>query len=313
MRSVLILLIAVSASVIQAQQADNRCQLGIESNFAPWDAKSLPAFLKACKDLGAEFVVFQFRPKDGSLFAGRPDAAVMDFRDFAAACKDAELTFFANQEITNYSYKKTFIDKNGQDLLAHPDGTHRLDITGEILEARSKIPEFRGAVYDEAEHAQMRREANTNGGSDSQSTWCPVPYFAATDGMTIPQAYKDVNLVFLTGVEISKPTLEAVRAFVRGGGLCVTLATLAPADLAAQSGEVPDQQGKWLIVKDFKADTIKSAVAPYLGAPDEIRYRIGGRVLTVKKGKDGNEIRIYLQNAGDEVNGGQPPEAARVW
>lgn len=119
------------------------------------------------------FVVFQFRPKDGSRFAGRPDAAVMDFREFAAACKNAGLTFFANQEIT--------------------------------------------------------------------------------------------------------------------------------------------RQCKWLIVKDFKADTIKNAVAPYLGAPDEIRYRIGGRILTVKKGKDGNQIRIFLQNAGDEVKGGQPPEAARVW
>ena len=38
----------------------------------------------------------------------------------------------------------------------------------------------------------MRREDNTNGGSDSKSTNRVHPYFAATDGMTLEQAYNAV-------------------------------------------------------------------------------------------------------------------------
>ena len=38
----------------------------------------------------------------------------------------------------------------------------------------------------------MRREANTNGGEDNNSTGRVHPYFAATDGMTLEQAYDAV-------------------------------------------------------------------------------------------------------------------------
>ena len=55
-----------------------------------------------------------------------------------------------------------------------------------------KHPEFRGVLYDEAEHGQMRRDRNTNGGRDDRATGKVHPYFAATDGMTLEQAYNAV-------------------------------------------------------------------------------------------------------------------------
>jgi hypothetical protein len=533
------------------------CEFGVEGG-APRDAESLPGYLKAVRDLGAEFVVIQFGPERATPGgrSNRWEASEQGFGDLAAACHDAHLTFFANQEITNYTKEGDVLDANGHDMLAHPDGTHRWDITGRALEIAVKHPEFRGVLYDEPEHGQMRRQNNTNGGSDSQATGKVHPYFAATDGMTLEQAYNAVHasakavaenyrhagvtpmtedvfpamihtfaragfdpaikfmkegidpvfaaiamgaarqygrefcvtpdmwglsgfpghppeelrasllyaywigstrifvenirglierkvesgvvryeftpygkvyqwfvkeyvpahprgytfsdirpevaivrfddscwgqgdssfpdalygaanlkttpstaawfqiwsllthgqtrsgglsfwsgsydgfphdffcplrgavlydhlagakemeglkLVFLTGVQISPQTMDAVRAFVRKGGLCVALDSLAPADLVGKSGPVPDGAGRWLIVKDFRGAEVRKAVAPFLGKPDEIRYQVGERRLTVKRGKDNDTIQIYLQDEKDIREDAPPPESARVW
>jgi hypothetical protein len=567
-------LVGCEIRTVAAQSPENSsapaggCEFGVEGSVRG-DARALPVFLKAIKDLGATFMICQFTPKRDTMVAGWPAGPhEVDYRDFAAACRQAGLTFFANEEITNYSEEGKFLDANGHDILAHPDGTHRWDITGELLGRLAKLPEFRGVVYDELEHGQMRRDRNTNGGSDSRSTGRVHPYFAATDGMTLEQAYdavyrsakavadnyrcagvtpmtedvfpvmlhtfaragfdpnvkflkegidpvyaaialgaakqygrefcvapdlwglpsflanppnrlgpsfpghppeelrasllyaywigaaritvedvqgfikrkgddgsvwyeptaygkvyrwfvkeyvpahprpycfrdvrpevaivrlddscwgqsaswlpdslygaanlkttpetaawfgiwnvlthgqtrpeglsfhnsgyqglphdffcplrgavvydhlagaKELNgvkAVFLTGVKISPPTLEAVRAFVRGGGVCVALASLAPAELAGKSGEVADGSGRWVLVEDFCSPEARKAVAPFLGKPDEISYRIGERILSVKRGESGNSIRIYLQSEKDAARDGNPPESARVW
>ena len=122
-----------------------------------------------------------------------------------------------------------------------------------------------------------------------------------------------LKLVFLTGVQISAQTMDAVRAFVRKGGLCVTLDSLAPAEMSGRLGSVADESGKWLIVKDFRGEEVRKAVAPFLGKPDEIRYEVGRQRLTVKCGQDRNTIRIYLQDENDIRDDSQPPESARVW
>jgi hypothetical protein len=78
-------------------------------------------------------------------------------------------------------------------------------------------------------------------------------------------------------------------------------------------GEVKDGSGKWLIVKDFRSDEVRQAVAPFLGKSDEISYLVGKQKLTVKRGKDGNTISIYLQDAEDIAKNGEMPDSARVW
>jgi hypothetical protein len=538
-------------------------EFGIEGS-APREAEALDIFMKAASDLGAGFIVCQFSPERINPGA-RPnrgwEASEKGFGDLALACKKYNMTYFANQEFTNYSKEGDILDKDGNDILAHPDKTHRWDITGKTLEIATKNPEFRGVMYDEAEHGQMRRELNTNGGSDSNATHAIHPYFAATDGMTLEQAYdavfnsakavagnyrskgvipmteevfpamiftfaragfdiavkamkesidpvyaaitmgatkqygrefcitpdmwgfdftqsdhfpghppeelratllnaywigatrifventrgliekktengvdryepteygkvykwfvkeyvpahprpytfmdirpevailrfddsdwgqkesrftdnlygavnlqttpateawfqiwtllthgqtrdgaisfnskkyigvphnffyplKDVivydhlagekeleglKLVFLTGVLISPQTMKAVRAFVKKGGLCISLASLAPADLAGKSGMISEGSGHWLVVKDFLSDDVSKAVTPFLGKPDEISYHIGKQRLTVKRGKDSDTISVYLQNDNNIAKNGETSESARVW
>jgi hypothetical protein len=41
---------------------------------------------------------------------------------------------------------------------------------------------------------------------------------------------------------------------------------------------------------------VREAAGPFLGKPDEIRYRFGGRRLTVKRGENGNRISIWMRD-----------------
>jgi hypothetical protein len=539
----------------------NSCEFGVEGS-APREAEELDVFLKASRDLGAGFIICQFAPEYTKPKATDKydnwtwEGSEKGFKDLAVACRKYNLTFFANQEITNYSKEGDLLDKEGKDILAHPDKTHRWDITGKQMESAIKNPEFRGVLYDEAEHGQMRREVNTNGGDDSQGTGRVHPYFAATDGMTLEQAYdavyksawnvaenyrkrglspmtedvfpsmlftfaragfdiaikfmkegidsvyaaiamgaarqygrefcvtpdmwglsgfpghppeelrasllyaywigatkifvenirglierksengtiwyepsdygkvfqwfvkeyvpahprpysfrdirpevailrfddscwgqnnswlpdnlygavnlkttpetvawfriwslltlgqtredgisfhtksynglphdffcplKDVvvydhlagdremeglKLVFLTGVLISPQTLEAVRTFVRKGGLCISLTSLAPSQFTGRSGEIPDGSGRWLFVNDFLSEKVRKAVSPFLANPDEISYHIGKQRLIVKRGKDGDTIKVYLRNNNDMTKDDVISESSRVW
>lgn len=545
----------------KSDTSGNVCEFGVEGS-APREAEELDLFLKATRDLGAEFIICQFAPEYTSPNARDKydswcwDGSDQGFGEFAASCRKYGLTFFVNQEITNYTMEGDMLDKDGNDILAHSDKTHRWDLTGKQLETALKNPEFRGVLYDEAEHGQMRREANTNGGEDSKSTGRVHPYFASTDGMTVTQAYdavyksaacvadnyrkngltpmtedvfpvmlftfaragfdiaikflkegidpvyaaiamgaarqygrefcvtpdlwgisgfpghppeelrasllyaywigaskifvenirgfierktengvadyelteygkvyrwfvkeyvpahprpysfrdirpevailrfddscwgqgnswlpdnlygavnlkttiqtaawfriwnlltsgqtmddgisfhtrsykgiphdffcplKDVivydhlagekemeglKLVFLTGVLISNKTMDAVRKFVRKGGLCVSLLSLAPVEHTGKTGKISDGRGQWLLVNDFKSEEVGKAIDPFLGEPDEISYHTDNHILIVKRGKDGNTISIQLQNAKDNKNDAESSVPVNVW
>jgi hypothetical protein len=174
------------------------CEFGVEGP-APHDlpdvklaesvvrrsSEELPVFLKATKDLGAEFFVCQFTPPQNTAAAKSrawigTEGTQDNVRSFAAACKKAGLTFFINQEITNYSEPGEFLDRGGVDMLAHPDGSHRWDVKGDLLDTLVTLPGFRGVLYDEPEHAQTWDKRQRR-------------YFAVTRGMDLFEAYGAVH------------------------------------------------------------------------------------------------------------------------
>lgn len=171
------------------------CEFGVEGDIlfeftkektSLQEKESLP-LLEAIHDLGATFVVSQFWPEKDI------ESTINKFCHFATLCREAKINgFYANQEITNYSKDNEFLDEQGNDLIRSSDGCHRWDLSGELLKVISRIPEFRGVLYDEAEHGQIRRERNTNGGEDGKSSGQVHPYFAATDGMSLQEAYNAV-------------------------------------------------------------------------------------------------------------------------
>ncbi len=148
--------------------------------------REVSTLCRAAAELGASFVVAQFHP------AATTDATVEKIRRFGDTCREAGLDFFINQEITNYSVEGEFLDESGKDVMAQPDGCHRWDLTGTLLERVAGIPNLKGVLYDEAEHGQIRREVNTNLGDDFSSSGRVHPYFAVTDGMTLEEAYEAV-------------------------------------------------------------------------------------------------------------------------
>lgn len=147
----------------------------------------------------------------------------------------------------------------------------------------------------------------------SHDFFFPLNGVVVYDHLAGEKELKGLKLVFLTGVMISPQTLKAVRTFVRKGGVCVSLASLAPDEFKGKMGKIQDGTGEWLFVKDFHDGEVTKAVAPYLGKSDEISYNIGEQRLTVKKGKDRNTISIYLQNASNQTKNGILPESARVY
>jgi hypothetical protein len=128
----------------------------------------------------------------------------------------------------------------------------------------------------------------------------PQQVFAPLDGVVVydhlveKEHLTDAEAIFLTGIGISEPTLQAVTECVRAGTTCITLPSLAPENIRAQTGDngiVEDGEGKWIVTTDFLADPVREAIVPLLPEPDTIRYRFGKAEVTLKM-KDNNPNRI---------------------
>ena len=159
----------------------------------------MPAFIRATRDLGATFFIYNAIPEQNTPQARRlrwvgNDGSEEGFRRFAAICKGAGLTFYVNTQACSYSKPGDFLDKQGKDLMAHPDGTYRWDVSGNLLETLSALPECRGILYDEAEWETFRNENNCHGGSegDNVSTRQIHPLFAPTQNLGVREAYEAV-------------------------------------------------------------------------------------------------------------------------
>lgn len=199
-----ILAVSVLALVLLSQaladQSSFPGEFGVEGP-APREGMhpdELPAFLDAVRDLGAGFIVVQVTPERNTDLARARGSFIgiegteQGLRDFAAACRKRGLSFYADLEATSYCSEGEYTDKNGRDILAHSDGTHRWDIAGSLLESLRKLPEFRGVVYDEAEWNTLRRDRNTNGGNDGSSTGRIHPFFAVVEHLGVFDARRAV-------------------------------------------------------------------------------------------------------------------------
>ena len=188
------------------------CEFGVEGPMPRegMNPSELPIFVDAVADLGAQFIVASFTPEWNSELARKrgnyigSEGTVQAYRKFADLCRERKLSFFINQQVTSYCKEGEFRDKAGKDVLAHGDGTHRWDVAGELLATLSRMPEFRGVVYDEAEWNILRRDRNTNGGDDNASSGRIHPYFAVTERLDAFDAYEAT-------VRGAAPVAEAYR------------------------------------------------------------------------------------------------------
>ena len=132
------------------------------------------------------------------------------------------------------------------------------------------------------------------------SFFVPLNGVVVYDDLVDIELLRPLKLIFLTGVHVSKKTLDAVRSCVASGATCVAYRPLV-GNLNIALGnegevtEVPEGSGRWVITDDFGAPEVRRVVAPFLGPPDEIRYRFGETTLRIRRvGDDPNRIEITL-------------------
>jgi hypothetical protein len=116
-----------------------------------------------------------------------------------------------------------------------------------------------------------------------------------------PKLYEGLQLAFLLGTQIPEKTMRTVEAFVRNGGVAATVPRLAPAGIRKQfkkgTTTVPEGRGKWVLFTDAADPALKQTLAPYLGSPDELRYRFGETEIIFTAPKDFGQLEVQVRRA----------------
>lgn len=112
----------------------------------------------------------------------------------------------------------------------------------------------------------------------------PYTVFAPLDGVVVfdqkveAKFLNGVELIFLTGIGVSEPTLNAVKDRVEQGAVCVALPHLVPDDvrhLTGDNGMLDSGLGKWVVTTSFLTNEVKNHVQAFLPQENYMRYRFG--------------------------------------
>lgn len=119
----------------------------------------------------------------------------------------------------------------------------------------------------------------------------PDHFFCPLDGVVVYDQYvgvdrlRDAEVIFLTGVGVSRETLVAIAECVRNGATCVAWPSLAPETVKQQCDERglhADGKGYWLLTEDFLSPTVREMVASVIPSEDIIRYRFGQQEVVIR-------------------------------
>ncbi len=120
--------------------------------------------------------------------------------------------------------------------------------------------------------------------------FCPLDGVVVFDDRVGAERLAGVEVIFLTGLGVTEPTLTAIEQCVRNGATCVALPHLLPDRVRAatgEQGELRDGKGLWLATPDFLGPAVKARVAHVIPEEDVIRYRFGNHLVTFRP-VDGN-------------------------
>ena len=114
-----------------------------------------------------------------------------------------------------------------------------------------------------------------------------------------PRLYESVRLVILLGTQIPEPTLNTVAEHVRNGGVAAIVPRLAPKRIrerfVGSTVAIPEGHGKWVLFTDAADPRLKESLAPYLGSPDELRYRFGETDVVFTAPDDLGQLRVQVR------------------
>jgi hypothetical protein len=95
--------------------------------------------------------------------------------------------------------------------------------------------------------------------------FCPLNNVIVYDHLVTAEHLRDVKLIIVTGLAVSEQTRDAIDQAVKNGATCIA-------------------------GNELNRETI----APFLGKPDEIRYRFAEHTMTIKRLSNDNDIHVEL-------------------
>ncbi len=131
----------------------------------------------------------------------------------------------------------------------------------------------------------------------SHRFFVPMNNVVVFDHLVEYERLRDIPLIVLTGVEISVETMKAVSRRAEEGATVLIWGNLAKKlgfdDYAGGVREIPSGKGRFVLTDEFTSNEVFQKVWMFMGHPDEIRYRFGGNVVTLKRITD-NTINVDI-------------------
>ena len=161
-----------------------------------------------------------------------------------------------------------------------------------------------GITYEKRRIAMQLKPTNTDYSPVPENVaihpfFTPLNNVVVYDHLVGESLLGTARLIFLTGISVSSDTLQAIAERVREGAVCVALRSLAgtlfPEKSAGGTTTTLSGQGKWVITDDFGDPAVRAQIEPFLGNPQEIRYRFGKHELRLRAVEgDLNCIRVEV-------------------
>jgi len=133
------------------------------------------------------------------------------------------------------------------------------------------------------------RAINTNSSVYPIGSWrlaMPCVPVAVYDHRVGDRPLEGVKTVFLTGLDLPAPALNAVSRRVRAGAVCFAPRRLCPAGIAAQAAALParvaDGRGSWVVVDGYSPEQLGEYARLVPTTRDGMQLRFGERTVRIR-------------------------------
>lgn len=134
--------------------------------------------------------------------------------------------------------------------------------------------------------------------------WVPLSGAVVYDHTVGYELLAGVPLICVTGTRVSDETWAAVERRVQEGAVCLCWAPLARdrglADAPYGVTVIQSGSGRWVLTDDFGFGQVYQEIWPWVGHPDEIRYRFGREEIVLRRA-EGNAVRVERYTGGASV------------
>ena len=133
--------------------------------------------------------------------------------------------------------------------------------------------------------------------ADAHRFFVPLNNAVVFDHLVDYERLRGIPLIFVTGVDISEATLEAVLKRADEGATVVFWGNLARRhgwpEYAGGLEAHPRNTGKIILTDTFSKNALFHHIWPHMGRPDEIRYTFGEHTVVLKRVTD-NEVVVQV-------------------